>query len=193
MNRGPHLNIIIGLCGSGKSTLIPSIVKTQRYFAFSDWGCEHTFSNNGEVEGSFKDGQFFDLLIEKIKGGWEVVLEGIAFCDHRFLCEAEYELNVRFPDIQIHRYYLENNIKAADANVWYRTHKAGAYFYFEGEQPIFVGPHHVERKGKRVYEISHDLSKIFTKNYIIPSSYDPIPIHVVDEKYYEGWRALLKE
>ena len=194
------VTIIMGLSGSGKSylaqTLLSKIDIPFRYEA--DWGavgnCE--VDNEGNIQNSFTNDRRFKHLFNHIKDGMHVILDGAYFCNHKFLCEAEYYLNLHFPNIDITKYYFENNPKDAIANVLYRESANGNYWAEVNGGLMFYGDHWVEEGpdlNRRSYEVIIDNIKKFTKNYIIPNKYTPLKIQVQDVRFYEGWRALIRE
>ena len=194
------VTIIMGLSGSGKSylaqTLLSKIDIPFRYEA--DWGavgnCE--VDNEGNIQNSFTNDRRFKHLFNHIKKGMHVILDGAYFCNHKFLCEAEYHLNLHFPNIDITKYYFENNPKDAIANVLYRESANGNYWAEVNGGLMFYGDHWVEEGpdlNRRSYEVIIDNIKKFTKNYIIPNKYTPLKIQVQDVRFYEGWKALIRE
>ena len=188
--------IIAGLPGSGKTTLISSFTKTQEYKLHHDWGRDFKINNEGEVLDHFTEDDRFDTLINQISNGKDIIIEGSSFCNHRFLCEAEYHLNVRFPNIKIEKYYFENNPQDAIANVLYRDYKNGGHWKETGNGLIYFGDHYVDEgpyQGKRYYEYIIDKTNKLTQLYNIPLKYTPLKIQVQNEKFYQGWKALIKE
>lgn len=189
--------IIIGLSGSGKTTLISYFNKGQEYKLYHDWGRDYLVNDNGEVLDHFTDDDRFNSLISSISDNKDVIIEGSSFCNHKFLCEAEYHLKVRFPNIEIERYYFENNLEDAKANVLYRDYKNGGNWkkakdgnlVYSGSHYVGKGPDH----GKRFYEVIIDNTIKLSQHYIIPSKYTPLKIQVQDKKFYQGWKALIQE
>ena len=192
------VTIIIGLSGSGKSTLAQSLLeKIDGSWRFeADWGFECDIDVYGNVKGSFNDDYRFEHLYNHIEKGMHVILDGAYFCNHKFLCQAEYYLNLRFPNIEITKYYFENNPKDAIANVLYREWVGGNYWTKETGEFIFHGHHYGEKgpnEGRRNYEVLIDNINSFTKQYIIPNKYTPIKIQVQDTRFYNGWEELIRE
>ena len=194
------VTIIIGLSGSGKSTLAQTLLnKIDGPWRFeADWGgfSNYKVDNDGNIGGSFDEDSRFKPLFNHIKNGMHVILDGAYFCNHKFLCEAEYYLNLHFPNIEIIKYYFENNPKDATANVLFREWDGGNYWEInENDDLIFHGHHHTGEGpdyGRRQYEVIIETINKLSKDYIIPSKYPPIQIQVQDEKFYEGWRALIR-
>lgn len=189
--------IIIGLPGSGKTSLISYFNKDQEYNLYHDWGRDYLINDSGEVLNHFTDDDRFNSLISSISNNKNVIIEGSSFCNHKFLCGAEYELNVRFPNIQIEKYYFENNIKDAIANVLYRDYKNGGIWRkLENGNLSYSGSHYVGKgpdHGKRFYEVIIENSTKLSQHYIIPNKYIPLKIQVQDKKFYQGWKALIQE
>ena len=48
-------------------------------------------------------------------------------------------------------------------------------------------------KGRRMYEVIINNINILSKNYIIPSKFTPLKINLQDEKFYQGWKSLIRE
>ena len=195
------VSIIIGLSGSGKSTLANTLLNTiipTPWRLEADWGAInlHNIDNEGNIEGSFKDDPRFEKTLNNISNGINIILDGAYFCNHKFLCEAEYYLKLNFPNIKITKYYFENNPKAASSNVLYREWVGGNYWTNETGELTFHGHHFVdegENKGRRMYEVILGYINKFSKNYIIPDEYTPIKIQVQDERFNNGWRELIRK
>ena len=188
--------IIIGLPGSGKTTFIHQFISNKSFKEYLDWGRELQISPKGEVLTNFNIDDRFEDLIQTLKNNKNVILDGSSFCDYRFLCEAEYYLNLNFPNIQIEKYYFENNPKDATANVLYRENIKGGHWTRSNGELIFYGDHCVEKginNGRRMYELIVEGVEKLSKNYIIPSNYTTLKIQVQDEKFHQGWRALMRE
>ena len=190
------VTIIIGLPGSGKTTKTNQISQGKAV-VYSDWGWELPTDENYNILKPFNEEHRFNDLINNIKNHQPCIIEGGYFCNHKFLCEAEYYLNLHFPNIEIIKYYFENNPKDATANVLFREWDAGNYWEVnENNDLIFYGHHHTVEGpnfGRRQYEVIIETINKLSKNYIIPSKYPPIKIQLQDKKFYEGWRALLRE
>ena len=188
------ITIIVGLSGSGKSHFINYLPFPK--WIFGDWGWEFNIDQEGNLSKSFKDEYRFSELITKINKGYNIILEGSFFCNHKFLCEAEYYLNLNFPGIEITKYYFENNPKDAIANILYREHAGGNHWKRVDGELIFVGHHYTQEGpdfGRRNYEVLIENVNKLSKNYIIPTKYTPLKIQVQDEKFYQGWEALMRE
>tara|TARA_R110000782_G_scaffold61429_1_gene126552 strand:- start:112 stop:696 length:585 start_codon:yes stop_codon:yes gene_type:complete len=190
------ITIIIGLSGSGKTTITPHFCIDENTHVYADWGWKFKVDDGGDIDGSFDDEYRFNDLITDLKNGIPVILDGTYLCNHKFLCEAEYHLNLHFPNIDITKYYFENNPKDAIANVLHRESVGGNYWTKANGELIFHGHHFWEdgpNKGRRMYEVIIENINNFSKNYIIPNKYSPLKIQVQDVRFYEGWSALLRE
>jgi hypothetical protein len=190
------ITIIIGLPGSGKTTKTNQISQGKAV-VYSDWGWELPTDENYNILKPFNEEHRFNDLINNIKNHQPCIIEGGYFCNHKFLCEAEYYLNLNVPNIEIERIYFKNNSKDSIANVLYREHVGGNYWEVnENNDLIFHGHHHTvegPNLGKRNYEVIINSIKQLSKYYVIPSNHKSIKIKLQDKKYYEGWKALLRK
>ena len=179
------VTIIIGLPGSGKTTMLFYLHKQNEYYSHQDWSSL----------GKFEDYTGYESLAQQIKNNKNIILDGSSFCNHKFLCEAEYHLNLHFPNVEITRCYFENNPEASKANMLYRENLKGNYWSEVNGELIFHGDHWVEKGpnlNRRSYEVLIDSINNLSKDYIIPNRYTPIQIQVQDNKFYKGWRALIR-
>jgi len=187
--------IIIGLPGSGKTTLLFQLHENHPYYSHQDWSPSE-LGIDGNILSKFEDDIRYEGLIQQLEDSKDIILDGSNFCNHKFLCQAEYHLNLHFPNIEIQRYYFENNPKDAIANVLYREDLNGSYWTRESGELIFHGHHYWEdgpNKGRRMYDVIIDTLNKLSKNYIIPKKYLPLKIQVQDKKFYEGWGILIRE
>lgn len=188
--------IIIGLSGSGKTTFIKNLTDSN-FVHYYDWGRWFELDEYENININFSEDDRYQDLLKSIIEGKNVILDGSSFCNHKFLCEAEYYLNLNFPNIQIEKYYFENNPKDAIANILYRDAINGGYWKRdENNNLLYIGSHFTlegPHQGKRFYEVIIETTHKLSKNYIIPTKYTPLKIQVQDEKFYQGWRALMRE
>lgn len=188
------VTIIMGLPGSGKSTFLGALKNDEKDLVCSDWGWKLKMSDEGEILGSFKDDDRYNDMINAVKSGQNVIIDGSCLCDHKFLCEGEYLLNLNIPGVKIEKYYYENNPEGAAANVLYREHIGGNYWKKVENEYIFFGHHCVIEGpdfGMRQYEVIINNINKLTKNYTIPPTYTPLQIKVQDKRFYNGWKELL--
>lgn len=189
--------LIAGLPGSGKTTLLDKLSREATYYCYLDWG-RFEITPEGDILGTFDQDFRFQELLTRIKNSENIIIDSSNFCNHKFLCNAEYHLNVNFPNLEIEKYYFENNLKDAKANIFYRDYKDGGKWWWSKEENIwlYAGDHYpVEGPdlGKRSYEVIIRNAERLSKQYIIPNRYTPLKIQVQDEKFYQGWKALIQE
>jgi len=190
------IHIIIGLPGSGKSTLINKINENSQYNVFSDWGWKNEIDDEGNILGSFDEEYRINDLSNIIKKSKDVILDGSCFCNHKFICDAEHYFNLNFPNVDIEKTYFENNSKDCKANVLYREYVGGNCWKKVNGELIFFGHHYSEdgiNNGRRMYEVIIENINKLSKNYIIPDRYNTKKVQLQDEKFYQGWKALIRE
>ena len=174
---------IIGLPGSGKSTLI-EYYKSHPfidYKVYDDWmAC--TFDKIKIKE--FNSECRYKELIQNLDSYNHSIITCVNFCNNEFLHKSEYYLKLKFPNIKIDRIYFENDFKKCKSNIEYRDKQRGGYWepnekgemWYYGE--IYV-PNGVNKGPLYKHEIknSYELSQ----NYIIPEGYPVFPIMVQEE------------
>ena len=188
--------IIIGLPGSGKTTFLDHFFNEGEDVCYSDWGWRFPIADDGNIEGLASEEYRFNDLIQDLKDSKNIILDGSALCNHKFLCETEYLLNLHIPGIEITKFYFENNPEACIANILYREYIGGNHWKRVNGELIFHGHHFMEEGpnyNRRMYEvISNNVDKL-SPNYIIPPNATTLPIKVQDEKFYQGWEALIRD
>ena len=118
----------------------------------------------------------YGKVIKNLDNFKDVIISCINFCDHKFLCNAEYYLQSQFPNLEIKRIYFENNLKSSILNIKYRDKKKGAYWERnERGEMIYYGDHY---GGRKLYEVEIENAERLSKAYIIPTKYKALPIMV---------------
>ena len=170
-----RVRFIIGLPGSGKTTL-RFLIQGDNDIIFEDWMRWDIWMRGVPPTKDFNEDDRYERLLESIRNGHDIIMTSIRFCEHDFLCKAEYYIKSNFPNIIIEKYYFENNPESAINNVMYRDHKQGGHWkVVEDGRKIYFGDHY---GGMRCYDIGIENAKVYSKNYIIPDKYKPIPIKV---------------
>jgi hypothetical protein len=190
------VTIIIGLPGSGKTTFLNQMFDDRKDIYHHDWGWKFQINNQGEILGSANEEYRFNDLIQDIKNSKDILMDGSCFCNHKFLCETEYHLRLNFPGIEITRFYFENNPEGSIANILYREYVGGNHWKVVDGELIFFGHHFMEEGpnyNRRMYEMIIENVNKLSPNYVIPSNQTILPTKVQDEKFYQGWRTLIRE
>ena len=185
------VTLLIGLPGSGKTTYFNTYLSSKVDFIFEDWMGWDVWFRSVPPKNKFNEEPRYNALINRLNNNEYVVLSSIRFCNHKFLCKAEYYLKSQFPNIEIERIYFENDPKKSSANVLYRDNLNGGYLEKDKNGNFMYFGHHYN--GIRCYHISLENIKIISPNYIIPNKYTPIPIQVQNETFFQGPDALIKE
>lgn len=200
------IDLVIGLNGSGKSTLWHTWEEEQRKISidkkwniFEDWmRWEAMWDGEIAPKGDFTEDDRYDKLIYNIENYQyefsSIVITSTRFCDNEFLCKSEYYLKTRVPDIKINRIYFENDKDKAIKNLINRDIDNGGHWCRSSEnEAIYVGAHLNE--SRCIDMIINNIIQT-SKNYIIPSHYDVLPIITVDngrpstpDEYYQSWKT----
>ena len=163
--------LLIGLPGSGKTTLIDRL--QGEYIIYDDW-MEWTFDNKNK--NKFDADIRYGEVVKNLDDFKDVIISCINFCDHKFLCNAEYYLQSQFPNLEIKRIYFENNLENSISNIRYRDKKKGAYWGANEEGEMwYYGDHY---GGRKLYEVEIENAERLSKAYIIPTKYKALPIMV---------------
>ena len=165
---------IIGLPGSGKSTLIEHY-KTHPfidYKVYDDW---MTWTYDDQ-EKDFASDVNYPELIQNIDQGSNLLISGIGFCDNEFLQKSEYYLKSKFPNLKITRVYFENDPVKAELNIRYRDEQNGGYWQENEKGEMWYHGTIFELKPLYQLEIQH--TKDLSPNYIIPKNSTIFPIVV---------------
>lgn len=174
--KTPKVTFIIGLPGAGKTKFLDKrFYGKVEFWPFDDWMGWNVWINGNPPKGKFNEEPRYNALIDRLNNNEHIVLLSIRFCDHDFLCESEYFLKSKFPDIEIERIYFENNPENSIANILYRIEKDNEHHWVDedGNEKYF-GQHH-PTLGIPAYKISIENVEKFTSNYIIPYKYIPLP------------------
>ena len=169
-----EVTFIIGLPGSGKSTLI-EYYKTHpiiNYIVFDDWMLKTV---NSFSKDDFRREVRYKELIQAITNNNHVIISGIGFCKSEDLIIAEKHLNLMFPNIKINKVYFDNNPENCCYNVKYREEKKGGYWTEPDENgdTMFYGTIFNDLP---LYRLERDTIKELTKTYSIPEEFNPLPV-----------------
>ena len=118
--------LIIGLPGSGKSTLI-EYYKSHPfidYNIYDDW-MEWV---HDDKENDFSADLNYSNLIQDIEQGLNIIIAGVRFCNNEFLHKSEYYLKSQFPHLKINKIYFENDPIKSETNITYRDKVNGGYW-----------------------------------------------------------------
>ncbi len=172
------VTFIIGLPGSGKTTLLNNHYQGKVDFVFDDWMGWDVWIDGVFPSKEFNSEPRYDSLISRLNNNEDIVILSIRFCNHEFLCKAEYYLKSQFPNIEIEKIYFENDPQKAKANILYRDNlDGGRWEKDKNNNSIYFGHHY---HGIRCYEISLENIKKLSSNYVIPNKYTPLLIEVQD-------------
>ena len=165
---------IIGLPGSGKSTLI-EYYKSHPfidYKVYDDW-MEWIYDDK---EDDFSADLNYPNLIQDIEQGLNIIIAGVRFCDNEFLCKSEYYLKSQFPDLKINKIYFENDFIKSESNIRYRDKVNGGYWK-EDENGVmwYYGTIYNDLP---LYRQEIGRSKEMSLNYVIPKNSTIFPIVV---------------
>jgi len=177
-----EVTFIIGLPGSGKSTLIEHykahpFIDYKIYDDWMTWTLDH-------LDKDFAADPNYPDLLQDLKNNTNIIISCIEFCDNEFLHKAEYYLKSQFPNLKITRIYFENNPEKAKSNIKYRDKQnGGCFFENENGERLYCGKLFNDEP---LYELEIKKAKEFSLNYIIPESYAVFPI-IVHTNFQKGW------
>ena len=179
-NNNNEIILIIGLPGSGKTTLIDKLQGKPRgeYLVYDDWG---KWTNDDKDRDKFDADVRYTELIENLTSIFNgVIISCVDFCKYKFLCNAEYYLQSQFPGIEIKRIYFENDLKSSILNIKYRDIKKGGYWKEQENGDMMY--HGIIFNNIPLYIIESENAEKLSKEYIIPSKYEALPILVQNIK-----------
>jgi energy-coupling factor transporter ATP-binding protein EcfA2 len=172
-----EVTFIIGLPGSGKSTLIEHYKSHPfiNYKIYDDW---MTWTLD-DLDKDFAADTNYPNLLQDLKNNTNIIISGIGFCDNEFLQKSEYYLKSNFPNIKINRIYFENDPIKAEANIRYRDKQNGGYWEENENGEMWYYGTIFELKP--LYQLEIKNAKELSLNYIIPEGYTTFPIIVQEE------------
>ena len=134
------------------------------------------WTSNNKDKNEFDADIRYGEIVKNLDDFKDGIISCVGFCDHKFLCNAEYYLQSQFPNLEIKRIYFENNLKSSISNIKYRDKKKGAYWEVNEEGEMFYyGDHY---GGRKLYEVEIENAERLSKAYIIPTKYKALPIMV---------------
>ena len=165
---------IIGLPGSGKSTLIEHYKSHPfvNYKIYDDW---MTWTHDDQNKEFIADVNYKELL-ETLTQGNSTLISGIEFCNNEFLHKSEYYLKSKFPNLKISRIYFENDPQKSESNIRYRDKQRGGYWEANKEGEMWY--YGTIFENIPLYRIEIQRTKELSKSYIIPEGSIIFPIVV---------------
>ncbi len=169
--------LIIGLPGSGKSTLIEHYKSHPfiNYKIYDDW---MTWTHDDQNKEFIADVNYKELL-ETLNQGTSTIISGIEFCNNEFLHKSEYYLKTQFPNLNIKRVYFENDPQKSESNIRYRDKQRGGYWEANKEGEMWY--YGTIFENIPLYRIEIQRTKELSKSYIIPKESIIFPIVVQEE------------
>lgn len=169
--------LIIGLPGSGKSTLIEHYKSHPfiNYKIYDDW---MTWTHDDQNKEFIADVNYKELL-ETLNQGTSTIISGIEFCNNEFLHKSEYYLKTQFPNLNIKRVYFENDPQKSESNIRYRDKQRGGYWEANKEGEMWY--YGTIFENIPLYRIEIQRAKELSKSYIIPEGFIIFPIVVQEE------------
>tara|TARA_R110001632_G_C11158985_1_gene398274 strand:- start:99 stop:623 length:525 start_codon:yes stop_codon:yes gene_type:complete len=168
---------IIGLPGSGKSTLIEHY-KTHPFIDYKTYDDWMTWTLD-DLNKDFASDVNYPELIQNLEQGSNLLVSGIGFCDNEFLQKSEYYLKSEFPNLKITRVYFENDPIKAESNIRYRDKINGGYW--EENENGEMWYHGTIFELKPLYQLEIKNACSLSQEYIIPKGYPIFPIIVQEE------------
>ena len=169
-----EVTFIIGLPGSGKSTLIEYYKSHPfiNYKIYDDW---MTWTHD-DKKSNFAADINYSSLIQDTEQGLNVLISCINFCNNEFLHKSEYYLKSKFPNLKINRIYFENDPVKSEANIRYRDKIDGGYWEPNEEGVMWYFGTVFENIP--LYRIEIQRTKDLSVNYVIPENSTIFPIIV---------------
>ena len=172
-----EVTFIIGLPGSGKSTLIEHYKSHPfiNYKVYDDW---MTWIQN-DSDKDFTSDVNYSEVIQELTNNTPLIISSVSFCDSEFLYKSEYYLKSKFPDIKINKVYFENNPIKAEINIKYRDKVNGGYWEPNEKGEMWYYGNIFDDQPLYLQEIKN--AQRLSQKYYIPNQYQPFPIIAQEE------------
>ena len=184
----PLLTFVIGLPGSGKSTLFNHIESNPfiDFKIYDDWLV--TYKNNCGL-GSFNCDTRYEELVDHLKSGRNCVVSCIDFCDSDFLSSTISIIMSCIPEVHPKLLYFENDFKSCIHNVKVRDINNGGHWVKVNDNTIIYHGDVDIPTTIPIYKLSISKIIFLSESYVIPYGYTPIKIksHKMNGDYPHGY------
>ena len=172
----PLLTFVIGLPGSGKSTLFNHIESNPfiDFKIYDDWLV--TYKNNCGL-GSFNCDTRYEELVDHLKSGRNCVVSCIKFTDSEFLESSKLHFTSNFEGVLPNLLYFENNPENCIINVKLRDiNNVGHWKYNDTKELWYYG---TVFNNSPLYMDEINKINYLSEGYFIPTNYPTIKINTL--------------